>query len=70
MSKRSLVNVIGKLFVDESFRKKYFADSSTAQKKLTGLTTKEKNFLNNMGNDIRRCVNTLDIKYKGEQKRK
>ena len=70
MAKRSLVNIIGKLFVDDKFREKYFSDSDTARKKLTGLTTKEKNFLKDKENDIRRCVEKLDIKYKGEDKRK
>lgn len=70
MAKRSLINIIGKLFVDEKFRKIYFSDSDSAQKKLTGLTTKERNFLKNKENDIRQCVDNLDIKYTGENKRK
>ena len=54
MTKRSLVNIVGKLFVDEKFREKYFSDSETALKRLTGLTAKEKNFLKEKETDIRR----------------
>lgn len=68
MTKRSLVNIIGKLFVDDKFRAKYFSDSDAALKGLTGLTTKEKNFLKDKENDIRRCVDNLDIKFKGDNK--
>jgi hypothetical protein len=35
MAKRSLVNLIGKLHVDEKFRDKYFSDSDAALKKVT-----------------------------------
>jgi hypothetical protein len=65
-----MLNIIGKLFVDEKFRGKYFSDSDAELKKLTGLTTKEKNFLKDKENDIRRCVGNLDIKYIGQGKRK
>jgi hypothetical protein len=69
MAKRSLINLIGKLYVDENFRDKYFSDSDAALKKVTGLTTKEKDFLKDNENDIRQCIDNLDIKYKGENKR-
>jgi hypothetical protein len=64
-----MLNFIGKLFVDETFRGKYFSDSNAELKKLTGLTTKEKNFLKAKENDIRRCVRDLNIKYRGVDKR-
>lgn|GEM_PF-2887171 len=70
MAKRSLVNIIGKLFVDDEFREKYFSDSDAALKKLTGLTTKEKNFLKDNEMDIHRWAESLDIKYMGVSKRK
>jgi hypothetical protein len=69
MAKRSLLNIIGKLYVDEKFRDKYFSDSNEALKRVVGLTTKEKNFLREHQNDIRRCIDKLNIKYDGEDKR-
>jgi hypothetical protein len=69
MAKRNLINIIGKLFVDEKFRKKYFEDSDAALKKATGLTRNEEDFLRDKEAAIRRFVKTLDIKYKGEDKR-
>jgi hypothetical protein len=70
MAKRSLINLIGKLYVDEKFRDEYFSDSDAALKKVTGLTTKEKDFLKDNENDIRQCIDNLDIKYEGQNKRK
>ena len=37
MAKRSLINIIGKLFVDEKFREKYFSDSDDSTKEVDGV---------------------------------
>jgi hypothetical protein len=68
MAKRNLINIIGKLFVDDKFREKYFEDRDAAREKLTGLTANEKKFLKDKEMDIRRWADTLDVKYKGVNK--
>jgi hypothetical protein len=69
MTKQDLVNVIGKLFVDEEFRREYFNNKEQALSNFSGLTPSEKDFLDTKEDDIRGFVNALDIKYKGENKR-
>jgi hypothetical protein len=70
MSKQSLINLIGKLYVDEKFRDKYFSDSEAVLKKVTGLTAKEKKFLRDNEVDIHQSIDDLGIEYKGVNKRK
>jgi hypothetical protein len=57
------------LFVDEEFRREYFNNKEQALSSFSGLTQKEKEFLDTKGNKIREFVDTLEIKYDGENKR-
>lgn len=69
MTKQDLVNVVGRLFVDEEFRRKYFNNKEQALSSFSGLTLDEKKFLDNEEDHIRDLVDALKIKYEGEDKR-
>jgi hypothetical protein len=69
MTKKDLVDVIGRLIVDAEFRTKYFDDKNEALREYTKLTPPEKEFLDTNENSIREYANKLNIKYGAEGKR-
>jgi hypothetical protein len=68
MTKEDVVNVIGKLFVDEEFRREFINNKEQALRSFPGLTQSEKDFLDTKEDDIQGFVRALDIKYDGENK--
>ena len=69
MSKQTLINTIGRIFVDEDFRNEYYKNRDQTLDGIRDLTNEEKQFLRDMQDSIRECANSLDISYEGERKR-
>ena len=69
MSKPTLINTIGRIFVDEDFRNEYYTNRDQTLDSIRDLTNEEKKFLIDMEKSIKECVNTLNISYEGERKR-
>lgn len=70
MSKQELIDTIGKLFVDEQFRSRYFNNLEQELNSIQGLSNQEKQFLREKNDSIREAITTMNIKYNGEDKRK
>jgi hypothetical protein len=68
MARQDLVNVIGRLFVDEDFRRDYLNNREQALSSFSGLTSSERAFLDSSEDDIHGFVDALDIHYDGENK--
>jgi hypothetical protein len=69
MSKKDLINTIGRIFVDEQFRTEYFNNTDQTVDSITELTDTEKQFLKSEKNKIRPYVEQLNVRYEGENKR-
>lgn len=69
MSKRVLMNTIGKAIVDTNFRKKFNFDPDGTIDGLRGLTNGEKEFLKSRARKIRDLSRDLNVRYSGESKR-
>lgn len=70
MSKQTLINTIGRLFIDEDFRNEYYNNRDQTLDGISDLTKEEKQFLKDMQDSIRECTDTLNIRYEGENKRR
>ena len=70
MSKQTLINTIGRLFVDEDFRNEYYNNRDQTLDGIRDLTNEEKQFLRDMQDSVRECTDTLNIRYESENKRR
>lgn len=70
MSKKVLINTIGKVFTDSKFRSKFNLDVDSTLAVIRGLTPKEKEFLKRKRSVIKECTKSLNMSYHGENKRK
>jgi|RhiMetdeSRZDD1v2_1073273.scaffolds.fasta_scaffold1367628_1 hypothetical protein len=68
MSRRVLINIIGKVFIDSEFRKKFRTDTDKALAN-SDLTAKEKTFLKSKRGKILDSARSLNVTYQGENKR-
>jgi hypothetical protein len=68
MSQQTLIDTIGKIFVDATFRGEYTNNTDQTVDSISGLTDKEKQFLKDKKDSILECVATLNISYSGENK--
>jgi hypothetical protein len=70
MSKKVLINIIGKVFTDSDFRKKFRTDIDSTLDPISGLTPKEKIFLKKKRLSVVDFSKALNLSYKGENKRR
>ena len=69
MSRRVLINTIGKVFIDSEFRKKFRTDTDKALANLD-LEPKEKTLLKNKRGKILDSARDLNLMYQGENKKR
>ena len=69
MSKQELINIVGKMFVDEQFRTN-FMNATNIDRLLhntQGLTDTEKQFLKDEKETIQTAIKNLDTKYPNDK---
>ncbi len=69
MSKQELINIVGKMFVDEQFRAN-FMNATNVDRLLSntqGLTDTEKQFLKDEKETIQTAIKNLDTKYPNDK---
>ena len=69
MSKQTLINIIGRIFVDEDFRNEYYNNRDQTLDGISDLTNEEKQTLRDFQDTIKDCANTLDIKYESTERK-
>lgn len=68
MTRQELINTIGRLFVDKSFRDDFNNNVEKTVSDVNGLSDEEKKFLREMSTKIADCTKDLDVEYQGENK--
>ena len=69
MSKLTLINIIGRIFVDVDFRNEYYKNIDQTLSGISDLTDEEKQFLRDFQGTIKECANTLDIGYESTERK-
>ena len=69
MSKRVLINTLGKVFIDSEYRKKFRTETDKALANCD-LTPKEKTFLKDNRGKILASAKDLNMIYQGENKKR